>query len=153
MVFREVFVDDVKTGMGGATGNKVRIDHIPKRFLLLFMNLYLTFDFLVLGNLQKNIVPLSFVLRVWMQKVPIKFWLFKPMFLFRIRFIRILFLYHAENCKYFLLQRLNCSNNGWIGNNSRYSTLFLWLKINLNIFLPIDWCSSEFFLSNLMCFR
>ena len=64
MVFREVFVDDVKTGMGGATGNKVRIDHIPKRFLLLFMTLYLTFDFLVLGNLQKNIVPLSFVLRV-----------------------------------------------------------------------------------------
>ena len=57
-------MDDVKTGMGGATGNKVRIDHIPKRFLLLFMNLYLTFDFLVLGNLQKNIVPLSFVLRV-----------------------------------------------------------------------------------------
>jgi hypothetical protein len=23
--FREVYVDDVKTGMGGATGNKVRI--------------------------------------------------------------------------------------------------------------------------------
>ncbi len=29
---REVYVDDVKTGMGGATGNKVKIIfYVPKR--------------------------------------------------------------------------------------------------------------------------